>query len=530
MVEWHKPVHKNGAGLTGYEIAFRRVGEDPREDPGAHFRFIFQEMDKDGGGTVEKSEFVKALKSFGFKLTSYQVKRLCDRLDRDKDGTIDFKEFAEFCEDTDESREHTSILDKRGGKNAELDKELADTLKSELKRITMGTTAPKTKWETVGFHALQYCAKTFEKLVVFGKYEFIIRCKNSYGWSGYSEVGGPFKLVDGLWITEVTSRSISLEWQKLIEIFPVVAYEIQIRELVGRGARAVSDKDYKTVSDTLQDRKLVVGNLTPNMTYNFRVRPCVKTAAFVSNDSVHGEWRPWIFGIATSPIMTLTDKPDPVGRVGVVEGEDAVTHQSLEINWVLGRDNGKRVIESEVRIFEGMREWLPGVRSCAGGYNRMVVGGLDAGVGYQFAVRARNEHGWTGWSDLSAILETRGARPPSKVRVCKENHGRRGVVAADSSWIMVEWDPPADNTLGCPEEYELQICNRNAGIEDVWDTCSVVSCTGGKFGEPNPEDCNAFVTNLKACVNYVFRVRSCTARGWSVWSEVSDEITTLGRF
>ncbi|GMI30772.1 hypothetical protein TrRE_jg11966 [Triparma retinervis] len=177
-----------------------------------------------------------------------------------------------------------------------------------------------------------------------------------------------------------------------------------------------------------------------------------------------------------------------------------------------------------------MHEWLPEVKRCAGGYNRIVVGGLEAGVGYQFCVRARNEHGWTGWSELSEIKETRGARPPSKVRVCKENHGRRGVVAADSSWIMVEWEPPADNKLGCPEEYELQVCNRNAGLEDVWETCSVVNCTGGEFGEPNVEDCRAFVTNLKACVNYVFRVRSCTARGWSVWSEISDEIATLGRF
>lgn len=101
---------------------------------------------------------------------------------------------------------------------------------------------------------------------------------------------------------------------------------------------------------------------------------------------------------------------------------------------------------------------------------------------------------------------------------------------ARRSWIMVEWDPPHDNTLGCPEEYELQVCNKNAGVDDVWETCAVVNCTGGKFGEPNPEDCNAFVTNLKSCVNYIFRVRSCTARGWSVWGDISDEITTLGRF
>jgi len=268
--------------------------------------------------------------------------------------------------------------------------------------------------------------------VVFGKYEFIIRCRNSYGWSGYSTVGGPFKLIDGLWVTDVTSRSISLEWQKLIEIFPVVAYELQVREIKGRGARAVNDKDYKTVSNALHDRTLTVSNLIPDMNYNFRVRPCVATADFVSNSSIHGEWRPWIFGIATDVIMTLTDKPDPVGRVSVLDGEEAVTHESLDINWVLGRDNGSRIIESEVRILEAMHEWLQRVVTQKGGYNRVVVEGLEAGCGYQFSVRARNGHGWTEWSELSEICETRGALPPSKVRVCKENHGRRGVVAADS--------------------------------------------------------------------------------------------------
>ena len=94
---------------------------------------------------------------------------------------------------------------------------------------------------------------------------------------------------------------------------------------------------------------------------------------------------------------------------------------------------------------EGMNQWLPTTHICAGGYNRMVIPNLDSGVGYQFSVRCRNKHGWTGWSELSIIKETRGAQPPGKVRVCKENKGRRGVVAADSSWILVEWDPPFDN-------------------------------------------------------------------------------------
>ncbi|GMI06168.1 hypothetical protein TrVE_jg10079 [Triparma verrucosa] len=535
MVEWHPPKHKNGAGLKGYEIKYRRVGDDPKEDPKAHLRFIFQEMDKDGGGMVEKQEFVKALDTFGFRLNVKQIKRLCDRLDSDRDGSIDFKEFVSFCEESDESQEHQLLLDKRGGKNSESDKELAKLLQFELKRISMGKN-PVTKWESVEFHALQYCAKSFERLVVFGMYEFVIRCKNNYGWGGWSEIGGPFKLIDGLWASDFTARSITLEWQKLIEIFPVLAYEVQLREIKHKGARAVNDKDYKTVTNTIKDRKLVVDGLVPNTYYNFRVRPCVATAAAFADDATHGEWRPWVFGISTDVIHTLSDKPDPIRGCRVLEGEDACTHNSLEINWTLGRDNGSRIIESEIRIKEDMQQWLPWTVLSKGGFNGKVVEGLEAGCGYQFSVRCRNEHGWTDWCELSAVKETRGAIPPGKVTVVKENHGRRGIVAADASWIHCEWTPPQDNSLGCPEHYELQVCNRNVGADDVWETVGVVDCTGAKelkedgSVEPNLEDCNFFINNLKSCVNYVIRVRSCTARGWSVWGEESEEIATLGRF
>ena len=144
-------------------------------------------------------------------------------------------------------------LTKSGSKFAESDSELADMIKSELQRMSSGkVTASKSKWTIALFHALQYNAKEFPKLVVFGLYEFCIRCKNSYGWSVWSEIGGPYKLEDGLWVTEVTSRTVSIRWQKLVEIFPVVAYELQYREVVGKGASSASEKDYKTISNTLK--------------------------------------------------------------------------------------------------------------------------------------------------------------------------------------------------------------------------------------------------------------------------------------
>ena len=96
---------------------------------------------------------------------------------------------------------------------------------------------------------------------------------------------------------------------------------------------------------------------------------------------------------------------------------------------------------------------------------------------------------------------------------------------------MLEWEPPADQSLGCPEVYDLQICcNSSDDRENIFEPCMVIDCKGNKYGDPSLEDCNAFVTNLKACVKYIFRIRCCTAKGWSIWSELSDQITTLGRF
>ena len=305
---------------------------------------------------------------------------------------------------------------------------------------------------------------------------------------------------------------------------------MQYREIIGKGAHAASERDYKTVSDTLHEQKHTVTGLKPNTAYNFRVRPYVKTAAFMSADALHGEWRPWIFGIATDLVFTVSDKPEPVGQVRVFDEDDTVTHDSLEVNWVLGRDNGSRITESEIMIREDLLDYLPYVVGVKGTFQSKLCGGLEPGRGYQFKVRCRNEHGWTEWSELSEVQETRGAFPPSKPRVVKENHGRRGVVAADSSWIMVEWEPPEDNSLGCPEQYELQICNFNPSEDNVWEVCAVVHCTGLDVHTPNKEDCRHFATNLKAAVNYIFRVRCCTALGWSVFSEISEEIVTLGRF
>ena len=563
MVEWIASKHKNGATISGYEIAYRRVGEDPADDPGAHLRFIFQEIDKDGGGTVERSEFMKSLKNFGFKLTPPQVNRLCDLLDEDGDGEINFKEFVDFCEnsahevtertetkdsetpagneltvitteavDPHNNNEGDAISDlnkiKSGEKFAAGDAELANVVRSELQRMSSGkVSASKSKWTITLFHALQYNAKEFPKLVVFGLYEFCIRCKNTYGWSGWSEIGGPYKLEDGLWVDEVTSRSVSIRWQKLVEIFPVVAYELQYREVVGKGASSTSEKDYKTISNTLKCQSYVIKDLKPAMAYNFRIRPCVATSAEFKEDLIHGEWRPWFFGIATPPIVTHTDKPD--GVLGIELVETGVTHDSLEILWMQGNPNGNSIKECEICVREDVQRVLPDNIFSKGNMNRLVVRGLVPGSGYQFKIRSRNEKGWSDWCNWSDIWSTKGALPPGKPYVVKDNEGRRNKIGAtDSSWIMCRWEPTAYD-LGLPEKYEVQIQNFEPDEVGggVWETWAVNEIKGESSEEV---DCYAFLTNLKAATNYRIRVRCCTCWGWSIWSEPSDEILTLGRF
>lgn len=308
-----------------------------------------------------------------------------------------------------------------------------------------------------------------------------------------------------------------------------MAYELQYREVVGRGASSSSEKDYITISNTLKVQDYVITDLKPATAYNFRIRPCVATSAEFKDHNLHGEWRPWYFGIATSVQVTKTDRPDPVVKIECVENE--TTHESLVIVWMIGSMNGSMVKESEIVVREDLVVEFPETKRSKGNINKMVVENLTSGSGYQFKIRCRNERGWSDWCEFSVIYETKGALPPGKPYVVKENDGRRNKKGAtDSSWIMCRWGGAAGGEqVGTPERYEVQVQNYSADDEDggEWKTWQINEINGEGSEEV---DCYAFLTNLKAACNYRVRVRCCTARGWSVWSEYSDEMLTLGRF
>merc|ERR1719440_315015 len=60
---------------------------------------IFERMDTDGSGTLNKAEFVTALTSMELGLTRREVNTIMFQIDQDQDGNISYREFVPFAFD-----------------------------------------------------------------------------------------------------------------------------------------------------------------------------------------------------------------------------------------------------------------------------------------------------------------------------------------------------------------------------------------------------------------------------------------------
>ncbi|KAI9126339.1 hypothetical protein K1719_002760 [Acacia pycnantha] len=59
-------------------------------------RAIFDKFDKNGDGKISSDELMEMLQTLGTKTTPEEVNHMMNEMDKDSDGFIDFKEFAEF--------------------------------------------------------------------------------------------------------------------------------------------------------------------------------------------------------------------------------------------------------------------------------------------------------------------------------------------------------------------------------------------------------------------------------------------------
>uniref|UniRef100_A0A7C8Z8S8 2-alkenal reductase (NAD(P)(+)) n=1 Tax=Opuntia streptacantha TaxID=393608 RepID=A0A7C8Z8S8_OPUST len=63
----------------------------------AEIKRVFDRFDKNGDGTISASEMGGVLRALGSETSKEEVEKMMAELDIDKDGVVNFDEFAEFC-------------------------------------------------------------------------------------------------------------------------------------------------------------------------------------------------------------------------------------------------------------------------------------------------------------------------------------------------------------------------------------------------------------------------------------------------
>src|SRR6056300_1656237 len=80
------------------DIIFEKIRQRTHgaDDEGKTVRRIFKHFDLDGYGTIEFSEFKKALETIGCLFKDYELEAIFNKNDKDHNGKLDYEEFANW--------------------------------------------------------------------------------------------------------------------------------------------------------------------------------------------------------------------------------------------------------------------------------------------------------------------------------------------------------------------------------------------------------------------------------------------------
>jgi len=87
-------VDSTGDNKVSLEEYLTAMGEIPEKNhKEASMRSVFRSFDKDGSGTIDRTELETALKETGANLSPKELDRIIQLTDKDGTGTLDYEEF-----------------------------------------------------------------------------------------------------------------------------------------------------------------------------------------------------------------------------------------------------------------------------------------------------------------------------------------------------------------------------------------------------------------------------------------------------
>jgi len=293
----------------------------------------------------------------------------------------------------------------------------------------------KMPWITVSCaNILKFCKKELKPGI---KFHFRVRCRNSVGWSLWSEISDiiitlptiPDK-VEGVEFTSIKSREVAIKWTLPLSRGVVIdSYEVQYQgkswkkvktilsvvdnfdnvkseDEISTGnaveTETVEEEEMKLVADDWQTLKIVkaplkrfeMQKLLPFTEHRFRIR-------------CHGHgWsdysQPTVWGRTLAAIPPAPDAPTLVHR----------SHSLLSVKWEhhygptdSSIANGSSLIAYELQMRVGRDpDWKPLMEEMVMSHDQW---GCASVVPHYFRVRALNSEGWSEYSKESEVMKPR---------------------------------------------------------------------------------------------------------------------------
>jgi len=245
----------------------------------------------------------------------------------------------------------------------------------------------------------------------------------------------------------------------------------------------------------------------------------------------------------------------------------AITHNSIDIEWINGVPNGSTIQEVEVQAAK-IREYhvddIEKASKAAGtevswdqylaqSYNGGDVDDLDwvnittkdsflssqsfrasglvSGASYVFRVRQRNDVHWSSFSKASKVITTLIAAPPTAPEVIMVSPGHviaEWKIVSDASFVFSSLRSDLRiaylDTEGNVEVGKEKVIENEANPLDWWEADQ--QPTGGKSEAYEVCD-RVLVDTLRPMTTYVLKVRVLTVAGWTTWSDISKPFRTL---